>query len=309
MDKISLVRNFSRSYTKILGLLNKQILDSPLSLTESRIIFEIHQNHNLTANDLVAILQVDKGYLSRELKKLKTMGLIYRTISKADKRQKVLSLTDKGKNNFKFINSSSKNQINHLLNNFSAYENHRFVASLGQVLHLLEKDKKISLRDIQIRTNFEQGDLGFIIQVHGESYRYEFDYGIEFEQYVTIGLVEFIKLYDPKRSRIWICTHNFNRIGFILVLDRGNSIAQLRYFFVFPEYRGIGMGNELMRLLVEFLKEKNYSECYLWTTNDLLPAVNLYLKYGFKLVEEKPSVNFGKNLVEQKYTLKLPKAQ
>jgi DNA-binding MarR family transcriptional regulator/GNAT superfamily N-acetyltransferase len=307
MDKTSLVRNFSRSYTKTLGLLNKQILESPLSLTESRIIFEINQNHNLTANDLVEILQIDKGHLSRVLKKLILNELIYRKISKTDKRQKTLSLTDKGKNNFKFINSSSKNQINQLLNKFNPYENHRFVASLGQALHLLEKDKKISLEDIQIKTDFEQGDLGFIIQVHGELYRYEFDYGIEFEQYVTIGLAEFIKLYDPKKSRIWMCTHNFNRIGFILVLDRGNEIAQLRYFFVFPEYRSIGLGNELMRLLVEFLKEKDYSECYLWTTNDLLPAGNLYLKYGFELVEEKPSVNFGKNLVEQKYNLKRPK--
>ena len=100
MDKTSLVRNFSRSYTKTLGLLNKQILKSPLSLTESRIIFEVNQNHNLTANDLVEILQIDKGHLSRVLKKLISNGLIYRTISKTDKRQKTLSLTDKGKNNF-----------------------------------------------------------------------------------------------------------------------------------------------------------------------------------------------------------------
>lgn len=307
MDKTSLVRNFSRSYTKILGLLNKQILESELSLTESRIIFEINQTNNLTANDLVDILQIDKGQLSRVLKRLLSNGLIYRNISKTDKRQKTLSLTDKGKSNFKLINNSSKSQIKKILRRLNPYENHRFVASLGQALQLLEKDNRISLKDINIRTDFEPGDLGFIIQVHGELYRYEFDYGIELEQYVTIGLTEFIKLYDPKKSRIWMCTHNFNRIGFILVLDRGNGIAQLRYFFVFPEYRSIGLGNKLMLLLVAFLKEKNYSECYLWTTNDLLPAVNLYLKYGFELVEEKPSVNFGKNLVEQKYILNLPK--
>ena len=104
-----------------------------------------------------------------------------------------------------------------------------------------------------------------------------------------------------------MCTHNFNRVGFILVLDRSNGVAQLRYFFVFPEYRGIGLGNILMGLLVKFLKDKKFSECYLWTTHDLLPAANLYLKHGFKLIEEKPSVDFGKKLTEQKYTLQLPK--
>lgn len=308
MEKIDLVRNFSRTYTKTLGLLNKEILESPLSLTESRIIFEINQNERLTANDLVDILGIDKGYLSRVLKKLKSNKLLNQTASKTDKRQKYLSLTDTGKKHFRLINRSSKNQINGLLEKFSPYENHRFVASLGQALQLLEDDKKILLEDINVRTRFEQGDLGFIIQVHGEMYQYEFDYGIEFEQYVTIGFAEFIKLYDPELSRIWMCTHNFNRVGFILVLDRGNGISQLRYFFVLPEYRGIGLGNKLMGMLVDFLKEKEFTECYLWTTNDLLPAAKLYLKHNFKLVEEKSSVDFGKNLIEQKYTLKLPKA-
>lgn len=308
MEKTALVRNFSRTYTQTLGLLNKQILESPLSLTESRIIFEINQYSRLSANDLAEILQIDKGYLSRILKKLTTNKLITQTTSETDKRQKILSLTVIGQKHFKFIDTASRNQINQLLHKFDRYENYRLVASLGQALTLLENNRKISLKGIHIRTNFEQGDLGFIIQVHGELYRYEFDYGIVFEQYVTLGLAEFIKLYDPKRSRVWMCIHNFNRIGFILVLDRGNGIAQLRYFFVFPEYRGIGLGKKLMALLVKFLKKKNFSECYLWTTNDLLTAANLYVKYGFKLIEEKPSVDFGKNLTEQKYILELPKA-
>lgn len=98
-------------------------------------------------------------------------------------------------------------------------------------------------------------------------------------------------------------------LGLFSFWEEAIALHNFVTFFVFPEYRGIGLGNELIRLLVEFLKEKNCSECYLWTTNDLLSAVNAYLKYGFKLVEEKPSVNFGKNLVEQKYTLKLPKSQ
>lgn len=163
---------------------------------------------------------------------------------------------------------------------------------------------KISLHDISIRTELCPGDLGYVTYMHGFLYHREYDYGIQFESYVARGLCEFYEKYDPERSRVWACEHNDRMIGFLLLMDRGHA-AQLRYFLIEPEYRGIGLGSKLMNLYMDFLQERGYRESYLWTTHELTTAASLYKRHGFQLTEEKESTMFGKPLREQRYDLVL----
>lgn len=160
----------------------------------------------------------------------------------------------------------------------------------------------MSLDDIRIRTDLRPGDLGYCIYLHGILYKQEYNYGIEFESYVAAGLAEFYRSYDPRRSRVWVCEHDGPMVGFLLLMDRGEA-AQLRYFLVSPEYRGIGLGKKLMKLYMQFFRECGYKSSYLWTTHELDAAARLYLKHGFKLTEEKASDAFGKPLYERKYEL------
>ncbi len=164
---------------------------------------------------------------------------------------------------------------------------------------------KISLDDISIRTEFRPGDLGYVIYRHGALYSKEYGYGVQFESYVAKGLCEFYEKYDPKRNRVWVCEHNQQMIGFLLLMDRGEA-AQLRYFLIEPEYRGIGLGLKLLNLYMDFLRECGYKESYLWTTHELTTAAALYKRLGFQLTEEKESTAFGKPLREQRYNLLLP---
>ena len=159
---------------------------------------------------------------------------------------------------------------------------------------------KIALSDIAIRTDLRSGDIGYVTYLHGTLYKREYNYGIEFESYVAKGLHEFYEQYDSASNRVWVCEHDGKMVGFILLMDRG-AAAQLRYFILRPEYRGIGLGNKLMELFMDFLKECKYKSCYLWTTEELYSAAHLYKKYGFLLVEEKKSEAFGKAVVENKY--------
>jgi peptidyl-dipeptidase Dcp len=161
----------------------------------------------------------------------------------------------------------------------------------------------INLNDITIRTNLQSGDIGYITYMHGVFHMRECGYGLSFESYVAEGLNEFYKDYNPERERLWICEHNNKIIGSLLLMDRGNDTAQLRYYILEPEYRGIGLGRKLMDLFMELLKEKNYRQCYLWTTDELKTAASLYIKYGFELSEEKETNDFGKLVTEQRYDL------
>jgi ribosomal protein S18 acetylase RimI-like enzyme len=158
------------------------------------------------------------------------------------------------------------------------------------------------LSNITIRTELRPGDIGYVIHRQGVLYNQEYSYGIGFESYVAAGLDEFYHNYDPKTNRVWICEDNNKIIGFLLLMDRGDA-AQLRYFYLEPEYRGIGLGKKLMELYMEFFQQCGFKSSYLWTTKELDAASALYTRYGFRLVEEKPGDGFGKSVIEQRYEL------
>lgn len=159
-----------------------------------------------------------------------------------------------------------------------------------------------TLNDIQIRTELKPGDIGFITYLHGILYNNEFLHGIAFESIVAGGLHEFYSTYNPGNERIWIAEHEGKIVGCLLLKNRDKS-AQLRYYLILPEYRGIGLGNKLMQLFMEFTKECGYKHVYLWTTNELGKAAHIYKKFGFQLTEEKATSDFGKELTEQRYDL------
>jgi len=166
-------------------------------------------------------------------------------------------------------------------------------------------ENKVTLDDIAIRTELRHGDLGYVVYLHGVLYGREYGYGIQFETYVAKGMCEFYEQYNPERNRIWACEHNGRMIGFLLLIDRGQA-AQLRYFLIEPEYRGLGLGSKLLNLYMDFLRECGYKESYLWTTHELDAAIHLYKRIGYRITEEKESTSFGKALREQRYDLVLP---
>ena len=160
--------------------------------------------------------------------------------------------------------------------------------------------KDIRLEDIAIRTDVSARDIGRVIQLHGALYSQEYGYGFAFESYVSAGLYEFLKSYDPARSRFWLCEHAGSLVGCLCLMDRGES-AQLRFFLIHPSYRGLGLGHHLMEEFIAFMRTHGYPSAYLWTTNELVAAAHLYAAYGFRIAEEKTSTTFGKTVVEQKY--------
>jgi len=164
-------------------------------------------------------------------------------------------------------------------------------------------ESRFIFKNISIRTQLKPGDLGFVIYRHGKLYAGENGYGIAFEAYVAEGLAEFYKFYDAEKDGVWVCESEDKIVGFLLLMHRDKETAQLRYFYLEPEYRGAGLGNRLMQMFMDFLKEKGYRRAYLWTTNEQTAAAALYERHGFRLTEEKPSNAFGKPLIEQRFDL------
>lgn len=162
---------------------------------------------------------------------------------------------------------------------------------------------KVDLEEIVIRNELVPGDIGYVIYLHGSLYGREYHYGIQFETYVALGMHDFYANYDPAKDRVWICEHGGRIIGFLLLMHRENHSAQLRYFLIRPEFRGMGLGKRLMRMFMDCLRERHYRSAFLWTTHELRAAASLYRRHGFVLTSEKESTAFGKPLREQRYDL------
>src|SRR3954452_10766930 len=91
---IAQVRRFSRFYTNLLGVLRAGLLDSPFSLTEARVLFELGQESATEVARLRRAVDIDAGYLSRILARLEHDGLAVRDRSAVDGRRQVIRLTD-----------------------------------------------------------------------------------------------------------------------------------------------------------------------------------------------------------------------
>jgi GNAT superfamily N-acetyltransferase len=166
-------------------------------------------------------------------------------------------------------------------------------------------NSSVRLEDIAIRTRLRPGDIGWVTYMHGTLYQQEYQYGIGFEAYVAMGFYEFMQNYDDRKDRVWLAEHRRRIIGFLLLMHREPDAAQLRYFIIDPGYRGIGLGKKLSGLYMDHLRQTGYKTSYLWTTDELFAAAEIYRKMGFVLTEQRDSMAFGKPLKEQRYDLAL----
>ena len=164
-------------------------------------------------------------------------------------------------------------------------------------------DANLVLKGWSIRRYFQPGDIGSLVFLHGTLYAKEYGYDQSFEAYVAKGLAEFVGSFDPKYESVWIVVTTGQIIGCIAVARNSEKEAQLRWFFVHPDFRGSGIGTSLLADAVQFCKDHGYKTVSLWTTSELATAQHLYTQAGFQKREEKTHEIWGKLLTEERYEL------
>ncbi|MCE1253913.1 MAG: MarR family winged helix-turn-helix transcriptional regulator, partial [Anaerolineae bacterium] len=196
-ERIEAVRHFNRFYTRQIGLLSDHYLNSPFSLTEARVIFELAQQGATHATELNKHLGLDAGYLSRILRNFEKQALINKHPSETDGRQSIISLTQKGREVFAGLNNSSSAGICRMLGKVSEDEQERVVASMNCIQSLLDEEKTEPKVPYILRPP-RPGDMGWLVQQHARLYAEEYGWNEQFEALVAEIAAAFIRNYDPK---------------------------------------------------------------------------------------------------------------
>jgi len=294
-NRIEAVRRFNRFYTKRVGALREGLLDSPYSLTEARIIYEMAHRGDCTATALRGELGLDRGYLSRLLRRLAKLGLVEKRPSPDDGRQSILSLTESGQQAFQLLNSRSRAETAALLGTISHADQFRMIKAM-ETIEALVAPYRSRPQSYLLRLH-EPGDIGWVIHRHGTLYAEEFGWNQDFETLVAEVAAGFLKRNNSARERCWIAEMDGEPVGSAFVMEKSKTIAQLRLMLVDPKARGLGIGARMVDEALRFAGRTNYRKISLWTNANLLAARTVYRRAGFQLIESTPHRSFGHDLV------------
>ena len=297
------VRRFNRFYTQRIGVLNEGLLDSPFSLTEARVMYELAHHHGIAATELAAALGLDKGYLSRILKRFRAKNWLARSAADDDGRRHVLSLTTAGRRAFAPLEKRSRRQVRAMLAPLDEAGRRRVLDAM-QIVQKNLAPQAHAESPVFLRTH-RSGDIGWVVQRHGELYAREYGWNEEFEALVAEIAAKFIRDLDASRERCWIAERDSQRLGCIFLVAQDKSTAKLRMLLVEPEARGLGLGQRLIDECIAFARAAGYRRMVLWTQSNLDAARHLYMKAGFRKTGEESHTSFGHDLVAETWSLKL----
>ncbi|TAL66229.1 MAG: GNAT family N-acetyltransferase [Burkholderiaceae bacterium] len=303
-DDIRAVRAFNRFYTQRIGVLDPY-LGSELALTQVRVLYELAHRDQPTAAELGRDLALDAGYLSRILRNFETRGWLARVPSPADARQSLLQLTDAGHQAFAPLQQKSRDQAAALLGALPAADQRRLIEAMATVQRLLSPAPVAAAPRTVLLREPKSGDMGWVVQQHGEIYAREYGWDSDFEALVADIAARFIKHFRPDCERCWIAELDGERVGSVLVARRSATVAQLRLLILTPGARGFGLGARLTDECLAFARAKGYRKMVLWTNSNLLAARAIYARRGFQLTKSEPYHGYGHDLVGETWELKL----
>jgi DNA-binding MarR family transcriptional regulator/GNAT superfamily N-acetyltransferase len=300
---IAAVRAFNRFYTRKLGVLDQHFGQSPFSLSEARVLYELAHHDDLAAKEIGIELGLDPGYLSRIVQSFDEKGLITRKPLPSDRRQVCLNLTAKGRQTFAKLNLNSQNEVAAMLATLSPGDASRLTGAMATIEHLLApteaKRAPFLLRSHRI------GDMGWVVSRQAIAYAEEYGWDIGYEALVAEICAEFIRNYDGAREHCWIAEADGEPLGSVFLVKASDDVAKLRLLLVEKQARGLGVGRALVEQCIRGARERGYKRMTLWTQSILVAARGIYQQAGFRRVAEEKHHSFGVDLVGETWEMDL----
>jgi DNA-binding MarR family transcriptional regulator/GNAT superfamily N-acetyltransferase len=328
IESVAAFRRFNRYYTNLIGVLRAGLLDSPYSLAEARVLYELATAPATTLEvaDLRQRIDMDAGYLSRILGRFENDGLVVRERSDADARKQRIRLTDTGRAAQAELDKRSDEQAATLLAAVIDADRRRLIGAMEAIQSILGGGAA-SAPTVVLRP-LGPGDLGWVVQRHGALYAAEYGWNDEFETMVARIAADYAQSHDPRWDRGWIAEVDGEPVGSIFcvraepapgvaadVADDASRrtvsavyatpvTAKLRLLLVEPGARGLGIGGRLVDECIRFARNAGYREMVLFTHDVLDGARRIYQRAGFVLDGEERKPAYGRDLVHQHWRKK-----
>jgi len=305
--QVAQVRAFNRFYTNVIGVLHGMYLDSPYTLTEGRVLFEIARRPAVDVSWLRRELDIDAGYLSRVLSRFEADALVTRHRSESDARRQEIRVTGAGRAAMADLDRRAAQQIGVLLR---GTDRGRLLDAMRVITEVLGRpgasvtpEPETPARVVTLRP-FGPGDLGWVLQRHGTRYAAEFGWDASFEAVCARIIAEYPTKRDaaPDRTQGWIAEVDGVPAGSVYCVPESETTARLRLLLVEPWARGLGLGGRLVGECLRFAREAGYADITLWTYNRLAAARRIYQAAGFTLASEEPDDAFGQQMMSQTWS-------
>jgi DNA-binding MarR family transcriptional regulator/GNAT superfamily N-acetyltransferase len=300
---IAAVRAFNRFYTRKLGVLDQHFGQSPFSLSEARVLYELAHHDDLVAKEIGIELGLDPGYLSRIVQSFDEKGLITRKPLPSDRRQVCLNLTAKGRQTFAKLNLNSQNEVAAMLATLSPGDASRLTGAMATIEDLLAPREKT--RAPFLLRSHRIGDMGWVVSRQAIAYAEEYGWDIGYEALVAEICAEFIRNYDGTREHCWIAEAGGDPLGSVFLVKVSDDVAKLRLLMVEKKARGLGVGRALVEPCIRGARERGYQKMPLWTQSIRLAARGIYPPAGFRRVAEEKHRSFGVDLVGETWQTEL----
>jgi DNA-binding MarR family transcriptional regulator/N-acetylglutamate synthase-like GNAT family acetyltransferase len=300
------MRSFNRFYTREIGLLNRRLPATDLSLPEARVLYELAHapEGGRTAAEIGRILRMDKAHLSRILARFRARRLAQSRVSPKHGKQMILTLTEVGRKTFAAAESSAQAQVDALLLPLDQRLRERLAEAMRDIRAAL-KDHEPEDEGFRLRS-LTPGDVGWIIHRQTVLYNQEYGWDWTYEGLASRILGAFVAEFDPSREDSWVAERRGAIVGSIFLMKSDDpQVAKLRLLYVEPCARGLKIGRTLVDTCIARARELRYRELTLWTNDVLVSARRIYQAAGFRLVSEAPHHSFGHDLVGQTWTLDL----
>ncbi|MDA2809271.1 helix-turn-helix domain-containing GNAT family N-acetyltransferase [Nocardiopsis sp. RSe5-2] len=306
-EDVARVRAFNRFLTGRMGIVRPDHLGSPWSLTDVRVMYELLHLGRTETSALRGLLEMDAGQLSRVLARMEDGGLVSRAPSPDDGRKQTVELTAAGERAAAMMDGRADLQIRDLLSGIGGGDRERLLSAMETVRRVLGADGTDGGGRVVLRGP-RPGDLGWVVERHGDLYWREYGFDSGFEALVAGIVAGYVRDRDPARDNAWIAELDGERAGAVFCMradPAGGETAKLRLLLVEPWARGHGIGRLLTDECLAFARAAGYRRMTLWTQSVLTAARHIYGKAGFTLTASEPHHSFGRDLVAETWEREL----
>lgn len=276
VEAVTALRQFNRTFTTRLGVLDESFLGTGRPLAVSRLLFEIGLGP-VTVHELRRRLDADSGYVSRMLRRLEDDELIELTDDPADGRRRVATLTRAGTDAWNDLDQRSDDIARKLLDPLTSGQRGELSDALTRAQRLL-RVASISLREVAPDGDAAMSAMRAYVDELDRRFPERFDIGTGFDP------PELAEMASPTGTFV-VVEEDGEALGCGGLRRLDDDTAEVKRMWLHPSLRGLGVGRRILGHLESAAAELGYSTVMLDTHATLETAAAMYASAGYERVD------------------------